>query len=315
MSEADVRLAEEQPDSLVAEMLSVRGVPERVNYAAGVLLDDEDFNAEQRYLRGRYARALAAVHGFGTLAGLGVACANVDNPDREVTVAPGLALDRLGRLIEVRREQCLRLVQWFSYEATLPAERRAQLLAARVADPVVAGAQRLFLDISLRFAICPHGKTPAFAAGPFNATDYVVSSRLADAFEMTIELAPLAPPAVPGGTPTPFEPQSALPALDERLAEIAALPAGERAAARRRWAVDVALNAWPASDPADPSRLPKLREQRLASDWLKVLLARLSVPLEQDSTNAPPRVDAAREITVDNYLRPVVFNPLRWQGT
>ena len=307
MSDAEVSLVVEQTDPLVAELLSDLGVPERVNYAAGVLLDDEDFSSEQSYLRGRLARALAALYGFGTIAGLAVSCAAADNPDREVKVSPGLALDRLGRLVEVRREQCLRLVQWFAYEVTRGDARRAELLAARVDDPDNAGRQRLFLDVSLRFAICPHGKTPAFAAGPFNATDYVVSARLADAFEITLDLAPL----VAG---VPLAPQSSLPPLDEELAEIAGLAADQRAAARRRWAVDAALAAWPGADPVDPTRLPKLREQRLAGDWLKVVLARLAVPISQESAAAPPLVDTTRAVVADNYLRPVVFNPLRWQG-
>ncbi|HTU67546.1 MAG TPA: hypothetical protein VMF52_16470 [Steroidobacteraceae bacterium] len=301
-------MSEVQTDPLVAELLSDLGVPERVNYAAGVLLDDEDFSSEQQYLRGRLARALAALYGFGTVAGLGVSCATADNPEREVKVAPGLALDRLGRLIEVRREQCLRLVPWFAWQATQGAARVAELIAARVDDPDNAGRQRVFLDVSLRFAICPHGKTPAFASGPFDATDYVVTSRLADAFEITLDLAPLVAGA-------PLAPQSSLPALDDKLGEIGALPADQRAAARRRWAVDSALSAWPGTDPADASRLPKLREQRRESDWLLLLLARVAVPIDQAAPSAPLLVDTTRDVVVDNYLRPVVFNPLRWQGT
>lgn len=308
MSDAEVNLVVEQPDPLVDELLSNVGVPERVNYAAGVLLDDQDFFSEQSYVRSRLARALAGLYGSGTIAGLAVSCAADSNPDREVDVAPGLAMDRLGRLIEIRRSQCLRLVQWFEYQATLEESRRAEVLSALVADPDSAGKKRIFLDVSLRFAICPHGKTPAFASGPFNSTDYVVTSRLADAFELTLDLAPLA------GDGTPFGPQSALPALDDKLAEIAALPAEQRPAARRKWAVDAALAAWPAPDPSDPTRLLKLQEQRRAADWLKVLLARLTVPVAQDTNEAPPKVDLTRTIVVDNYLRPVVFNPLRWQG-
>lgn len=309
MSAAEVSLVVEQADPLIEELLTNLGVPERVNYAAGVLLDEGDFFSEQSYMRGRLARALAALYGFGTIAGLGVSCAATDNPDREVKVAAGLALDRLGRLIEIRREQCLRLVQWFAFEATREESRRAEVLTARVDDPDNAGQKRLFLDVSLRFAICPHGKTPAFASGPFNATDYVVTSRLADAFELTLDLAPLA------GDGSPLAPQSALASLDEKLAEIAALPADQRPAARRRWSVDAALAAWPAADPIDPTRLPKLKEQRRASDWLELLLARLTVPITQDNDDAPPQVDLARAIALDNHLRPVVFNPLRWQGS
>ena len=46
--------------------------PDRVFYAEGVLLSAADFEAEQAYHRGRLARALAALHGSGTVAGLRV---------------------------------------------------------------------------------------------------------------------------------------------------------------------------------------------------------------------------------------------------
>ena len=50
-----------QVDSLV----EVEG-PDRVHYKTGVLLNADDFIAEQNYHRGRLARALACVNGSGT---------------------------------------------------------------------------------------------------------------------------------------------------------------------------------------------------------------------------------------------------------
>ncbi len=46
--------------------------PERPAYSNGMLLDDRDFIAEQGYHRDRLARALAYLHGSGTVAGLDV---------------------------------------------------------------------------------------------------------------------------------------------------------------------------------------------------------------------------------------------------
>ena len=46
--------------------------PDRLFFATGVLLDAEDFKAEQLYHRGRLSRALAYLHGYGTVAGLKV---------------------------------------------------------------------------------------------------------------------------------------------------------------------------------------------------------------------------------------------------
>src|SRR5262245_27817746 len=122
MGATDQTLAQElRPDDLVDDTVAQRGVPERVNYATGVLLDAADFADEQRYFRGRMARAFAALYGHGTMAGLRARCpltltdasgAKRDNVDLEVQIAPGLALDRVGRLIEVRFTQCLRIARW-----------------------------------------------------------------------------------------------------------------------------------------------------------------------------------------------------------
>src|SRR5262245_17321083 len=88
---------------------------ERPAYATGILLDAADFTDEQTYHRGRLARALAFVAGGGTAAGLEVVyvAASGDQPE-EIQVNAGLAIDRLGRLIEVPRPACLRLANWFT---------------------------------------------------------------------------------------------------------------------------------------------------------------------------------------------------------
>src|SRR5215468_11130838 len=88
--------------------------PDRAVYATGVLLDAQDFTDEQTYHRGRLARALTFIAGAGTLAGLRVSAqaATASTPE-EIRVAPGVAVDRLGRLIEIPRPACLRLARWF----------------------------------------------------------------------------------------------------------------------------------------------------------------------------------------------------------
>jgi hypothetical protein len=308
-------MAREQADALTAALLQERGVPERVHYAVGVLLDADDFDAEQTYVRGRLARALAALAGHGTMAGLKVSYQTDQNPELEIKVAPGLALDRLGRLIEVRREQCLRVKKWIEAQAIASEARRADLIQNVATD---GAAKILVLDVFLRYAVCAHGKTPAFAAGPFNATDYVVPSRLADAFELSVGLAARDPQ-----TKALLAPANSLAELDTQLAALAAAATqAERDVLRRQWKVDAVLNAWPAGDPTAPTeapRLPKLREHREVADWDKLLLARVSVPVVQDgaplaASASFPRVDSARELSVDNHLRPIVFNPMRWAG-
>lgn len=335
MGAADTNLVVEQADDLVGESLSPRGVPERVNYATGVLLGAEDFAAEQLYTRGRIGRAHAALYGHGTVAGLRVSCPANDNPELEVFVAPGLALDRLGRLIEIRRTQCIHIARWL---AERQAAAASSLARAAVIDAVredVAGAPRLVFDVFARFAICPHGKTPAFAAGPFNATDYVVPSRLADAFDLSLQLAHTvgATPANPKGSLAMPQPRSAK--LEAMLVAMQGItdPA-QLEAARRQWCVESALDAWPEASQLDPNRLPKLAEHASDADWDQVFLARVSVPVTQADATAFPGIDTAtiaaiaaqpappatehheprwRELA-DNGLRPIVFNPYSWRG-
>jgi len=337
MPAADPSLAKEATDDLVQESLALRGVPERVNYATGVLLGAEDFAAEQLYQRGRLGRAFAALYGHGTVAGLRVSCPANDNAGLEVQIAAGLALDRLGRLIEVRRTQCIHIERWLAQRRSLKAtakERNDVIDAVREDTP---GAKRLVFDVFARFVICPHGKTPAFAAGPFNATDYVVASRLADAFELSLQLAHRVgiTDAAPDGELAMPQPRSRR--LEGMLADMQPLTeAAEIEAARRAWCVESALDAWPKASQTDANRLPRLTEQAEDADWDRVLLARVSVPvLQTDSTSFPtadiaalaaiaaaaePTTDAARNAEpkwrdlADNSLRPVVFNPYSWRG-
>ncbi len=154
--------------------------PERVNYAIGVLLDAEDFLDEQTYHRGRLAKALKHLVGFGTLAGLRVIPPADGDAELELQVAPGLAVDRYGRLVEIGAPQCIRLARWFAAQST-PA-----LLAAIQRSPRVKVDVAVVVDVFLSADACPVGKTPAFATGPYDALDAVTPARLADAFQLQL---------------------------------------------------------------------------------------------------------------------------------
>lgn len=80
--------------------------PERPAFFEGRLLTADDLRTEQTYHRGRLALALRALAGAGTVAGLRVAAGDTS---RCLYVAPGLAIDAFGRLIEVRETLCLDL--------------------------------------------------------------------------------------------------------------------------------------------------------------------------------------------------------------
>ena len=110
--------------------LETAPLAERLAYFAGRLLGADDLSTEQTYHRGRLALALRALVGHGTVAGLRVTAA-----DGRLHVAPGVAIDCLGRLIEVRTPLCLDLAGW-----TLPS---AHLLLHADVTPTGEPAVRL----------------------------------------------------------------------------------------------------------------------------------------------------------------------------
>jgi hypothetical protein len=116
----------------------------------------------------------------------------------EVRIAPGLAVDRLGRLVELPRPVCLRLTRWFDGELAgdggdglrLAALDNPQRFASArlIADGPALPARAVIADVFVRFVTCRQALTPAFASGPFDALDAVQTSRLRDAFEVHLVL-------------------------------------------------------------------------------------------------------------------------------
>lgn len=267
--------------------------PERPHYATGMLLGAEDFLAEQAYHRGRLARALAWLHGYGTLAGLRVTVqpATSATPDipatpEQLVVDPGLALDRLGRLIELPYPACLDLTRWLE---SLPADTRTAALHPKDgADPYTG----LVVDLFVRFVQCPHALTPALAAGPFDALDAAVPARLADSYELLL---------VPRAETLPPLPQNAWPDL-AAIADPAA-----RAAAFQQAVFDL----WPEGtrDLDGRGQLEPLAEHVPGQDPAALWLARLAIPVAGD-----PPARAPGDIVIDNASRPFVPASARWIG-
>jgi hypothetical protein len=161
----------------------------RVNYRDGILLAASDFQQEQVYHRARLAAALARLHGFGTVAGLKVerfAAGTIrpedgeERTDEELVVNPGVALDRLGRIIEIRKKYCLRLAKWFEHET---AGAGASL------TPLLDAPQRfLVADVFLSFVECPNGLRPSFPEPAADATDAVIPARTQEGFELSLRV-------------------------------------------------------------------------------------------------------------------------------
>lgn len=260
---------------------------DRVFYATGAMLNVDDFNAEQAYHRGRLARALAYLHGWGTVAGLRVEIEppvppDADHPDgREEALAvhPGMAIDRLGRIIEVPREACLRLDRWF-------AGKRAELAPLVSGDVVLA-------DVFLSFVSCERGLTPAFASGGFEALNAHSPSRIRDSY--SLELLPRRPDAL-------------LPANTWPDGFAAGNPEERRAAL-----LDAIFGAWREGTEfwSETTNGPEpLREHQEGEDTTAVFLARVTLPVTGTGTGFR-RAGAA---TVDNSVRPIVYTAGRWLG-
>jgi hypothetical protein len=252
--------------------------PVRVSYRNGMLLDSSDFMDEQGYHRGQLARTLLGLSGFGTIAGLKVSwfqagsirpLDGLPRPDEELEIDPGLAVDRFGRLIEVRTAQCLRIANWFAYQAT-------QTPAGIV--PFVSGTARsLVADVFLNFADQDQGLRPAFPQPVLDASDAVVPSRTADGFLLTLE-------------PRPCNPNTVLPPVPAR--RFPALPATRRA---------LLDSIYAAYDPPAPVEYPL----SFGTNPSAVFLARISISL----TDAPDTKFARNTtgaVTVDDTNRPIV---------
>jgi len=201
-----------QNDPLMKPLL-----PERLHYALGAMLDEEDLRTEQAYHRGRLGRALAYLHGAGTVSGLNAAIVSREG-EEILEVAPGLAVDRLGRLIEVGRPRCLRLDRWYQYQLADGSGRdllsrsrrpfRRNLLSSSCLGSSVCCPEPdetperwvVVVDLFAGFVVCERGKQPAFATGAFDALDAIAPSRLRDSscLELVIRTEGTVPVPTPG---------------------------------------------------------------------------------------------------------------------
>jgi len=257
--------------------------PDRVYYAEGVMLSAEDFVAEQTYHRGRLARSLRHLGGFGTIAGLNVSIvgAGPGHPEETVEVTAGLAIDRAGRVIEVPRKACLRLQRWFD-----DPELTATLTPAFKPGGDLEG--NMVADVFVAFHECERGRTPAFASGPYDALDATTPSRVRDAYELKLILRQEDAPPVPKD---PFE--------------------NVKSAAAGGTVKDLqdALLAVDFENPPTPVECVAKQDQT------SVLLARLTLPVQRDSLAARPTRRAGA--TWNNYVRPFAYPAhllARWNG-
>jgi hypothetical protein len=136
------------------------------------VLGEDEFRQDQFHLRERDQYATRALHGYGTVSGLGV---RYDDASGRLHVRPGLAVDPAGRLICVPAEYCGSLVQW---------------LADKVATDEVSGGlpPSLSVYVLLCWTECETDEVPIPAGSCMSAEDSRAASRLKDSFELKLSL-------------------------------------------------------------------------------------------------------------------------------
>ena len=271
---------------------------ERPFYATGMLLGADDFLAEQSYHRGRLAHLAALTTGGGTLAGLRVSHAVNSNDTEEIRVDAGVAIDRLGRLVEVSRPACLRLDRWWKATreanqdafATARYDNFSGFMSPRAQSETASlPVSAVIADVFLRFVACRHGLTPSFASGPYDALDAVATSRLEDAYELLL----IPRPGLDNDDPA--EIHSGLPARGPDLASLS------DDAARGAAVQDAILDAWPKQGrSASAADLAPLAEHPIGLDPTAQFLARVLLPVTAGS-NPVERQSTA--VVVDNWSR------------
>ena len=257
--------------------------PDRVFFANGALLDQEDFRAEQLYHRGRIGRALAYLHGHGTVAGLEVAV-HRQNEEDMLMVCSGLAVDRLGRQIEVPRAACLRIGAWF--QSQLEDEKGRGRLSNSFRTGGGDTPDGVFVDVFVKFEVCERGKQPAFATGNFDALDAIAPSRLRDSYRLELVI----------------RQEETLPVPDSGFPDLAGLTSEQK----KDIVVQYKLENWKESTdwkgPGDT--LVHLEEHVTEQEGTEVLLARMLIPV----TNPPLRRNTNIAPVVDNTLRRFVYS-------
>jgi len=278
----------QQTDSLTAAHN-----PDRVHFQTGILLDADDFITEQNYHRGRLARALNYLGGSGTLAGLKVEhepaqAATSDRPEQpeRLKILPGLAIDRLGRLIEVPTTLCIRLDRWYQQQDDAALRDSWNPAGALWTD----SAAGICIDLFIRFVPCERGKQPVFN-GNAGSLDGVTSARLRDGYATELRLRDEASPGLP---------QNPWPDLSGEAQPV-------RAQQMREAIFDAWHEAQTISDQAQS--LPLQNEHAAGQDPTCLMLARMIIPADGAAPNARPqrRTTPADSVEVRNDVRPFLI--------
>jgi hypothetical protein len=196
----------------------------------------------------------------------------------EIEVTPGLAVDRVGRMIEVPRTVCIRVQPWLANQAL-----------ADLNSFLSGGTGNVLVDVFATFVPCTQGVTPCFASqDDYSATDAFSSNRMLDSFAMQLVLRNDSNPQLPqdpwdatGAIPT----GAITPAITQNLKQCI-----------------LSLNAGPSSTP--PFAMTGLAPAEIPPgfDASSVFLARITIPATAGASGEPPNFDLSN-IAIDNLAR------------
>lgn len=210
------------------------------NYFFGMLLGVDDFRAEQGFHLGQHRRHQRSLHGAGVVAGYGV---DFKPAELEVRVAPGHAIDALGRDLVLERAQCVNLPLWW----------QAHQLDEAFQDVTDPDDVTLDLDVMLCYHACLSSPVPAIADPCAGDAADIAYSRICETARLSLVRAPTVAPVADerfhllrmwltqqgprlGGDGQPLASDQWL--IDAYQA-LLALPAAGQAAERRRIAAEV----------------------------------------------------------------------------
>lgn len=228
---------EDEKGSGLDEMLPVD--PFRSLYVHfGMLLGVDDFRTVDAYHRGKMWFHSAWLHRAGTLWGLEV---QLDPQRAEVSVAPGAALDAMGRELYLRATACLSLSAWYEAHRDDPA------MVEAVTTDESNGEVSFDAHVVMRFRGCLSRQVPALREPCDGASTSTAYSRVIESVELFLKPGP-----APVAEARPFHRLRLLFGLDEPISvggeviaadaqvlakrdEILALPAEQQPAAYLNW--------------------------------------------------------------------------------
>lgn len=194
----------------------------------------------------------------------------------EIEVTGGMAVDRVGRMIEAPNTVCIRIQNWLANQTI------SDLNSALHSGNIV-------VDVFATFAPCTQGVTPCFATqDDYDATDAFSANRTLDSFAMQLVLRTDADPKTPqdpwlpvGAVPTGAVTESLVQSLKQSILGVSAGPTA---------------NAPFTSNGPVPAEIPP------GLDPSSVFLARIYIPATAGTSGQPPNYNL-NTITIDNLSR------------